>query len=129
MQILQNKFIRLWLSLISRINMNLIESEKINWLPIKDRFKQCIGSMTFKYFNYWVFCMSNVFKSAGQNTTSTRTSLFKFSQPLWKTNDRQKSVSYVAPSIWNKLQRMPTRTNTKIKRFFFADEYWKNQSS
>ena len=47
--------------------------------------------------------MNNVFKSSGQNTTATRTSLFKISQPLQKTNHGQKGLSYVAPSIWNKL--------------------------
>ena len=47
--------------------------------------------------------MNDVFKLADQNTTTTRTSLFKLSQPLRKTNHRQKSLSYVAPSIWNKL--------------------------
>ena len=47
--------------------------------------------------------MNDVFKSAGQNTTATRTYLFRLSQPLRKTNHEQKSLSYVAPYIWNKL--------------------------
>ena len=44
-------------------------------------------------------CMNDVFKLADQNTTATKTSLFKFSQPLRKTHHGQKSLSYVAPSI------------------------------
>ena len=47
--------------------------------------------------------MNDAFKLAGQNTTVTRASLFKLSQALRKTNHGQKSCSYVAPSIWNKL--------------------------
>ena len=47
--------------------------------------------------------MNDVFKLADQNTTATWTSLFKLRQPLRKTNHRQKSLSYVPPSIWNKL--------------------------
>ena len=47
--------------------------------------------------------MNDVFKLAGQNTTTTRIFLFKLSQSLRKTNHRQKSRSYVTPSIWNKL--------------------------
>ena len=60
--------------------------------------------MTFKYFNKWSpLYMNDVFKSAGQNTTATRTYLFKLSQPLRKTNHGQESLPYVAPCIWNKL--------------------------
>ena len=43
--------------------------------------------------------MNDVFKPAGQNTTATRTCLFKLSQPLRKTNHGQKSLLYVAPCI------------------------------
>ena len=60
--------------------------------------------MTFKYFNNLIpLYMDDVFKPAGQNTTATRTYLFKLSQPLRKTDHGQKSLSYVAPCIWNKL--------------------------
>ena len=60
--------------------------------------------MTFKYFNNLSpLYMNDVLKLAGQNTTPTRTYLFKLSQPLRKTNHKQRSLSYVAPCIWNKL--------------------------
>ena len=104
LQILQNKCIRFCLNLDSKAHIGLTEFEKINWLTINDRFEQCISSITFKYFNYLSpLYMYDVFKLAGQNTTATRTSLFKLNQPLRKTNHRQKSLSFVAPSIWNKL--------------------------
>ena len=83
-----------------KAHRGLTEFEKINWLPINDQFEQCISSMTFKYFNYLTpLYMNDVFKLDGQKTTATRTSLFKLSQPLRKTNHVQKSISYVAPSI------------------------------
>ena len=47
--------------------------------------------------------MNDVFKSADQNTTVTRTYLFKLSQPFRKTKHGQKNLLYVAPCIWNKL--------------------------
>ena len=100
LQILQNKCIRFCLNLDSKTHIGLTEFENINWLPMNDRFKQCISSMTFKYFNYLSpLYMNDAFNLAGQNTTVTRTSLFKLSQPLRKTNHGQKSRSYVAPSI------------------------------
>ena len=70
--------------------------------------------------------MNDVFKLADQNTTATRTSLFKLSQPLRKTNHRQKSLSYVPPSIWNKLPdflKTTDNVNTykhRVKKAYFS---------
>ena len=71
--------------------------------------------------------MNDVFKLAHQNTTATRSSLFKLSQPLRKTNLGQKCLSYVVPSIWNKLPNFLKRTdnintNTVKKHFFSKNE-------
>ena len=68
--------------------------------------------------------MNDAFKLAGQNTTATRTSSFKFSQPLRKANHGRKSLSYVAPSIWNKLPdflKTTDNVNTYKKAFFFKE--------
>ena len=78
LQILQNKCIRFCLNLDSKAHIGLTEFEKINWLPMNDWFEQCISSVTFYYFNYLSpLCMNDLFKLAGQNTTTTRTSLMK----------------------------------------------------
>ena len=70
LQVLQNKCIRFRRNWDSKAHIGLTEFEKINWLPINDRFEQCISSMTFKYFNYLSpLYMNDVFKLAGQNTT------------------------------------------------------------
>ena len=72
--------------------------------------------------------MNDVFKPAGQNTTATRSSMFKLSQSLRKTSHGQKSLSYMSPSIWNKPpdflkeQRTLTRTNTELKSSFAQNE-------
>ena len=87
---------------------------------------KCINSMTFKCFsNLSPLYINDVFKPADQNTTITRTSLFKLSQPLRKTNHGQKNPSYVAPSIWNKLpdflkttEKVNTHKN-RVKKHFF----------
>ena len=94
LQILENKCIRFCLNLNSRAHIGITEFEKINWLLINDRFKQCICSMTFKYLNYLSpLYINDAFKLSGQNTTTTRTSLFKLSQPLRKTNHGQEKSS------------------------------------
>ena len=69
--------------------------------------------------------MNDVFKQAGQNTTATRTSLFKLSQPLTKTNHGQKCLLYVAPTIWNKVSDFLKTTDNvsmykhRVKKHFF----------
>ena len=52
LQILQNKCIRFCQNLDSKAHIGLTDFEKVNWLPLNDRFEQCNSSMTFKYFNY-----------------------------------------------------------------------------
>ena len=127
LQILQNKCISFYLNLNRRAHIGLTEFEKINWLPINERFEKCICSMTFKCFNNLSpLHMNDEFKPAGQNTTATSTCLFKLSQPLQKTNHGQKRLSYVAPCIWNKLPNFLKTTenvNTfkhRVKKHYFG---------
>ena len=47
--------------------------------------------------------MNDVVKPAGHPITNTRTSFFKLIQPLRNTNYGQKTLSYLAPNIWNSL--------------------------
>ena len=73
--------------------------------------------------------MNDVFELAGQNTSSTKTSLFKLCQPLQKANRGQKSLSYVAPSIWNitcqDFLKTTENVNTykhRVKKLFLQNE-------
>ena len=50
LQILQNKCIRFCLNLNNRAHIGRNEFEQINWLPVNDRFKQIVSSMSFKFF-------------------------------------------------------------------------------
>ena len=47
--------------------------------------------------------MNYVFKPAGHCNTSTRAFFLKLNQPLRNTNHRQKTLSYMAPYIWDSL--------------------------
>ena len=104
LQTLQNKCIRFCLNLNNRDHIGLTEFEKINWLPINDRFEQCISSTTFKFFNKRSPAyMNDVFKPAGHPNTNTRASFIKLIQPLRNTNYGQKTLSYLAANTWNSL--------------------------
>ena len=126
LQILQNKCIRFCLNLNNRAHIGQKEFEKINWLPVNDRFKQVISSMSFKFCNntsppY----MNDVFKPAGQPNTTTRASLLKLNQPLRRTNHGQNNISYIAPIIWNNLPNSLKTTDNlntykhRVKEHFF----------
>ena len=127
LQILQNKCIRFCLNLNNRAHIGQKEFEKINWLPVNDRFKQVISSMSFKFCNntsppY----MNDVFKPAGQPNTTTRASLLKLNQPLRRTNHGQNNISYIAPIIWNNLPNSLKTTDNlntfkhRIKEHLFS---------
>ena len=47
--------------------------------------------------------MNDVFKPAGHPNINTRASFLKLIQPLQNTNYGQKTLSYLAPNIWNSL--------------------------
>ena len=104
LQILENKCIRFCLNMNKRAHIGQKEFEQINWLPVNDRFKQIISSMSFKFCNntsppY----MNDVFQPAGQPNTTTRASLLKLNQPFQTTNHGQNNIFYIAPIIWNNL--------------------------
>ena len=104
LQTAQNKCIRFCLLLGNRKHIGIDELELINWLNINDRVEQCISVSAFKYFNnkspdY----MTDVFLPVCNYRASTRNSYQKLTQPFRKTTQGQNSLSYIGPSVWNKL--------------------------
>ena len=103
LQTAQNKCIRYCLQLGNRSHIGANEFEKINWLPVKERFSQCVCSIVFKYIhNLCPAYMSELFFPFGQST-QTRGSIYKLIQPFRKTKLGQRGLSYIGPSLWNAL--------------------------
>ena len=50
-QTTQNKCVRFWLQLDKLKDISHEEFERLNWLPVTCRFKQCVNTIAFKYFN------------------------------------------------------------------------------
>ena len=71
--------------------------------------------------------MNDVFKEAGWSDTTTKASLLKLNQTLWRTNHSQNNISYIAPIIWNNLPdslKTTDNLNTykhKVKEHFFPE--------
>ena len=128
LQIIQNKCIRFCLNLNNRAHTWQKQFKQINWLPVNDRFKQIISSMSFKFCNntsppY----INDVFKPASQPNTTTRASLLKLNQPLQRTNHGQNNISCIASIICNNLpnsSKTIDKLNTYkpgIKEHFFTE--------
>ena len=54
--------------------------------------------------------MNDIFESAGMARNNTRNSFLRLKQPFRKTNQGQNCLSYVGPSIWNKLPQKVKQT-------------------
>ena len=99
----QNKCTRFCLQLDKMTHIFREKFETLNWLPMTERFNQCINSVVFKcannqcpnYFN-------EVFQTAPENNIQTRGSFLKLKCPFRKTNSGQMALSYIGPTIWSK---------------------------
>ena len=95
-QVCQNKCIRFCLSLDNRSHIGAEEFRAINWLPVKDRFEQCVNVHIFKQQNNLApKYMSEIFISTDQSQVRTRASSHKLKQPMHKKVCGQKGKSYL----------------------------------
>ena len=124
----QNKCIRFYLQLSSRTRLTFQHLEKINWLPIKERVHQSILSRVYKSLNNdSPIYMSNMFKTASQSNINTRQAYSRLIQPLCKTNMGLNSISYLGPSLWNKLSENIKHSSPlitfkhKVKEYFLKN--------
>ena len=108
-QTLQNKCIRFCLQLDKMSHISQKEFETINWLPIKERYNQCVNSIAFKYFhNQCPQYLNEVFLTTTESSSSLRNSYQKPQQPFHKTNNGQSALS--------SLVRHCLRKNKKIRK-------------
>ena len=125
-QIMQNKCIRFCLKLDKRAHIGAKEFEQINWLPVEQRFNQCLCVNTFKFFNdKCPLYLKDIFDPSEHKHMETRTSTLRLNQPLRKTNYGQKSISFMAPSNWNKLpENVKILENTNLFKHKVKDLYF-----
>ena len=99
----QSKCIRFYLQLDKMTHISHKEFETLNWLPVTERFKQCINSIAFKYVNdQCPNYLNQVFQTAPENNIQTRGSFLKSKCPFHKTNAGQIAFSCIGPIIWSK---------------------------
>ena len=133
-QVAQNKCIRFCLGLDNRAHIGVNEFKIINWLPVQNRYEQCVAMNTYK------FCkglgpayMSDIF-SLMENLQTTRRSVLKLALPFKHTKMGQNGISYIGPKVWNKvpstckLADNPNIFKHKIKEEFFKTIQYDNDN-
>ena len=76
------------------------EFEIRNWLPVTERFNQCINSVVYKYvINQCPNYLNEVFQTAAENNIQTRGRVLKLKSPFRKTNAGQMALSYIGSTI------------------------------
>ena len=76
------------------------EFECLNWLPVTYRFKQCVNTIVFKYFNEQ--CpnyLNEVFDVTVENNFQLRGSFRKLKCPFHNTYIGQLALSYIGPTF------------------------------
>ena len=103
-QIMQNKSIWFCLRLDKMKHISLTEFRLINWLPNKERVHQCINVITFKFVNKnCPFYLNEISEFPPHCRIDTRNSFANLKHPIRMTKTRQKTLSYIGPSLWNNL--------------------------
>ena len=126
LQTIRNKCIRFCLQLDSRSHIGIKEFEQINWLPVSERFNQCICSNAFKFFNEnCPLYLYDLYKPSGQDQINTKSSVLKLKHPSRSTCSGQNTLSYLTPTIWNNLPiclKLSNNLNSfkhGVKEYFF----------
>ena len=67
--------------------------EKINWLPVSERFNQYLCSNAFKFFKETCpLYFHDIYRQSGQNQANTRSSVLKLKHPLRNLCSSQKKI-------------------------------------
>ena len=123
----QNKCISFCLKLDKMTYICHKEFETMNWLPVPERFNQCINSIVVKYVddqcpNY----LNEVFQTAPENNIRTEGSFLKLKCPFRKTNAGQMALSYIGSTIWSKTPDTLKRTkNLNTIKYNLKEHYLK----
>ena len=84
--------------------MSSKELESSTWLPAYKSVHQCINAITFTFINNGrPYYLNEVYECIPQCRIESRSNFAKFNIPLWKTNTRQKELSYISLSLSNNL--------------------------
>ena len=108
---MQNKCIIFCLRLDKMHHISEVDFRSINWLPTSKRTDQCIKTIPFKFVNNTCpHHLKEIFEFDPDCTIYSRNKFAKLKIPFCKTNMGQKAISFVDPSLWNRLPEIIKKT-------------------
>ena len=87
----------------NRAHIGVDEFKKINWLPTRERFEQCMCVNIFNFFAKTAPIYISEMYNPVEQSRHTRRSLKQLKLPNQKTNRGLKTLSYIGPKLWNAL--------------------------
>ena len=123
LEVIQNKCIRFYLKLQCREDMNISNKhfQRLNQLPINQRFKQYVNTAVFKLVQS-ESPSSVKFSDQLKISITTRNSYLKLGDPFRKTSTGQSSLSYIGPAFWDRIPEILKKTknfNTFFRVWLF----------
>ena len=126
LQVMQNKCIRFCLQLDKMSTISHKEFKDLNWLPVINRFEQCVISIVFKFINgNCPYCLNEVFEFTPEGNISLTNNFLKLQRPFRNTNIGQEALSFIGPSFWNQILETLKKTDNlnnfkhDLKKHFF----------
>ena len=126
LQVMQSKCICFCLQLDKMSAISQKEFKYLNWLPVFNRFEQCVVSIVFKFINgNFPHYLNEVFEFAPEGNISLRNNFLKLKRPFRNTNTGQKALSFIGPSFCNKIPETLKKTDNlnafkhNLKKHFF----------
>ena len=103
-QIIQNKCISFCVNMENRAHIGIEEFKKINWLPTRERFEQCVCVGTYKFCNNIAPAyMTDIYTKNSNNQYSTHEGMHRMNLPSRNIDIIHKGLTYIGHSLWNSL--------------------------
>ena len=118
---MQNRCVCFCLQLDKMSKISHKEFKDLNWLPVFNRFEQCVVSIVFKFINDNYY-LNEVFEFMSEGNISLRNNFLKLFR---NTNTSQKAISFIGPSFWNQIPETLKKTDNlntfkhNLKKHFF----------
>ena len=98
LQVMQNKCICFFLQLDKVSTISHKEFKDLNWLPVFNRFKQCVISVVFKFIKgNSPFYLNEVFEFVFEGNINLRNNFLKLKRTFRNGNSGQKSLYFIGP--------------------------------
>jgi hypothetical protein len=127
LQCAQNKCVRFCLMLGSRAHIGIDQFKRINWLPTRERFEQCVCVSIFNFFAKTAPAYISEMYRPVEQSRHTQNSFKQLRLPNQTTKRGLNTLSYIGPRLWNALPTSILSVNSvnsfkhKLKENFFEE--------